>query len=189
MVKSIARKILFGWLGYSEEVSIKLPPKYVIALAPHTSNWDFIIGLLYSYSLGLRCDFMMKKFWFFWPLGHLMRALGGVPVVRSRQMSLTDQLAAAAREHDTFRLCITPEGTRKRTTEWKKGFYYIALKAEIPILLYALDYEKRTIRCTKMIQPNGNYDEQMTEVKEYFKNVKGLYPDKFALPGDEQESA
>ena len=73
--------------------------------------------------MGFKCRFMMKKFWFFWPLGYLMRALGGIPVERSKKMSLTDQMAQQALEHEEFHLCITPEGTRKPVTEWKKGFY------------------------------------------------------------------
>jgi 1-acyl-sn-glycerol-3-phosphate acyltransferase len=78
-------------------------------------------------------------------------------------------------------LCITPEGTRKLNPEWKRGFYYIAQKAGIPILLYGVDYEKKLIRCTKTIIPNGNIDEQMREIKEYFKDFKGRYPENFTI--------
>ena len=181
MKQALCRKILTGWMGYTMHVTEPQPAKYVIALAPHTSNWDFVIGLLYSRAMGFKCRFMMKKFWFFWPLGYLMRALGGIPVERSKKMSLTDQMAQQALEHEEFHLCITPEGTRKPVTEWKKGFYYIALKAELPILLYALDYEKKEIRCTKTLIPNGNIEEQMEEIKEYFREVKGKKPERFAL--------
>ena len=92
---------------------------------------------------------------------------------------MTDQLAQIARERGSFHLCITPEGTRSRTEEWKKGFYYIALKADLPILLYGLDYESKTIQCTKMIVPDGNIEEQMKEIKTYFRNFKGKHPEKF----------
>ncbi|MBQ0049115.1 MAG: 1-acyl-sn-glycerol-3-phosphate acyltransferase [Bacteroidales bacterium] len=181
MFKALCKKILMGWMGFKINVDQPHPQKYIIALAPHTSNWDFIIGILYSRSHGFRCDFMMKKAWFFWPMGYLMRALGGVPVERSKKMSLTDQLAQAAQKRNEFHLCITPEGTRKPVKEWKKGFYYIALKANLPILLYALDYEKKLITCTKTIIPNGNYEEQMAEIKEYFKDTRGKYPEKFCV--------
>lgn len=181
MFKKLSKKILTGWMGYKINVTEQHPNKYIIALAPHTSNWDFIIGLLYSRAMSVKCDFMMKKSWFFWPMGYLMRALGGIPVERSKKMSLTDQLAKVAKERNIFHLCITPEGTRKRVTEWKKGFYYIALKAEIPILLYAIDYKKKLIECKKTIIPNGNFEEQMAEIKEYFRHVIGKHPNNFAV--------
>ena len=100
----------------------------------------------------------MKKEWFFWPMGILMRRLGGIPVYRSKQMHSTDIIAEQAKQAKKFRLCITPEGTRKAQPEWKKGFYYIALKAEIPILLYGLDFADRKIVCTKTIVPNGDIE-------------------------------
>ena len=175
----MSQRILFRWLGFREEVTIHLPGKYILALAPHTSNWDFVLGRLYSNAVGLKCNFLMKKEWFFWPLGVLMRRMGGVPVYRSRQMGSTDLLAKKAIEADEFRLCITPEGTRKPNREWKRGFYYIALKANIPIVLYGLDYERRLIKCTKMVVPTGDIEKDMQEIKEYFREFKGRHPEKF----------
>jgi len=175
----LSQRILFRWLGFREEVTIPLPGKYILALAPHTSNWDFVLGRLYSNAVGLKCNFLMKKEWFFWPLGVLMRRMGGVPVYRSRQMGSTDLLAKKAIEADEFRLCITPEGTRKPNREWKRGFYYIALKANIPIVLYGLDYERRLIKCTKMVVPTGDIEKDMQEIKEYFREFKGRHPEKF----------
>lgn len=167
-------------MGWKAEVTVPVPDKYIIALAPHTSNMDFILGILYSRAMGFRCDFLMKREWFFWPLGSLMRKLGGIPVYRSKKMSMTDRLAGIARERDSFHLCITPEGTRSRTEEWKKGFYYIALKAGLPILLYGVDYPAKSIRCTKTIIPDGDLDGQMKEIKTYFKAFRGKYPGMFA---------
>jgi len=92
---------------------------------------------------------------------------------------MTDSMAEAARQADVFQLCITPEGTRSRTAEWKKGFYFIALKAGLPILLYALDYEHRLIQCTKTITPTGNVEADMLEIKTYFKDFKGKRPENF----------
>lgn len=179
--QNISRKILYGWLGFKEEVTVELPPKYIIALAPHTSNWDFVIGNLYSRAVGIRCKFLMKKEWFFFPLGYFMRRLGGIPVYRNKRMHSTDVIAEQAMSSKEFRLCITPEGTRKANAEWKKGFYYIALKAELPILLYGLDFNERRIVCTKVVIPNGNVDAQMQEIKEYFRHFTGKHPEKFAL--------
>ena len=94
---------------------------------------------------------------------------------------MTDNLAETARQSDSFHLCITPEGTRSLNPEWKKGFYFIAQKAEIPILLYGIDYEKKLIQCTKTIIPNGDIDGQMREIKLYFKDFKGRHPEKFTI--------
>ena len=180
MIQKLCRFLLFKAMGWKAVVNVPMGDKYIIALAPHTSNFDFILGLLYSRAMGFRSDFLMKKEWFFWPLGILMRKLGGIPVYRSRKMSMTDHLAETARQRDTFHLCITPEGTRSRTEEWKKGFYYIALKAGLPILLYGVDYPSKTIRCTKSILPDGDFDRQMTEITTYFKDFSGRHPERFA---------
>ena len=173
------RYLLYRLMGWQTDVTVELPKKYIIALAPHTSNWDFILGQLYSRAEGFRCGFMMKKEWFFWPLGPIFRRMGGVPVQRSKHTSLTDQLAEIARKAETFNLCITPEGTRKPVTEWKKGFYYIALKAELPILLFGLDYGRKRIVFTRAVIPNGDVESQMKEIKDYFSEFEGKHPENF----------
>jgi 1-acyl-sn-glycerol-3-phosphate acyltransferase len=123
----------------------------------------------------------MKKEWFFWPLGILFRHIGGIPVYRQKHMRMTDAMADTARNADSFHLCITPEGTRKRVEDWKKGFYYIAQGANIPILLYGIDYERKLIQCTKTIIPSGDIDKDMREIKLYFKDMKGKYPENFTI--------
>ena len=181
MFQSLSKKILFDWLGFSENVTEPLPDKCVIALAPHTSNWDFIIGKLYTTAIGESNLFLMKKECFFWPLGILMRRMGGIPVYRNKKTNITDSVAEQAKQADVFRVCVTPEGTRKANSDWKKGFYYIALKANIPILLYGLDFKTRAIVCTKKIIPNGDVDMQLQEIKDYFRNFTGKHPDQFVL--------
>ena len=181
MWKSFCRWLLYKQLGWSIDVTQEHPSKYIICLAPHTSNWDFLIGQLYNGAEGLKSNFLMKKEWFFWPLGPIFRRLGGIPVFRSKKTSMTDNLAEAARKAEKFMLCITPEGTRSPNPEWKRGFYYIAQKAEIPILLYGVDYERKLIRCTKTIIPNGDIDTQMRDIKLYFKDFKGKKPENFTI--------
>ena len=163
------------------EVTQPHPEKYIICLAPHTSNWDFILGQLYNTAEGLRTNFLMKKEWFFWPLGVLFRRLGGIPVYRQKHTSMTDALAQTALNAPSFRLCITPEGTRSRVEEWKRGFYFIAQKAQLPILLYGLDYEHRKIVCTKTVIPSGDLESDMRDIKLYFKDFKGKYPENFSI--------
>lgn len=178
---NIYQRILFGWLGFREEVTQSFPDKYIIALAPHTSNWDFFIGMLYCRAKGFSCNFLMKKEWFVWPLGKLMRELGGIPVYRNEQRGTTDIAAQQAIVMNRFRLAITPEGTRKPRKEWKRGFYYIALKAELPILLYGLDYKRKLIKCTRTFIPTGDVEKDMSEIKEYFKEFEGLHPENFII--------
>ena len=181
MIKAFCNWLLFSRMGWTANITEPHPDKFIICLAPHTSNWDFLIGQLFSKSRGMKSNFLMKREWFFWPLGLVFRHLGGIPVWRDKKTSMTDNLAETAKKLDVFQLCITPEGTRSPNPDWKKGFYYIAQKAGIPILLYGVDYERKLIQCTKTIIPNGNIEEQMREIKQYFKDFKGKYPENFTI--------
>lgn len=129
----------------------------------------------------MHINFLMKKEWFFWPMGILLRRMGGIPVYRSKHTKITDHLADEAKRRDSFKLCITPEGTRSLNPDWKKGFYYIALKAQIPVLLFGVDYSRKLIQCTKSFVPTGDVDNEMRAVKLYFKDFKGKYPEKFTI--------
>ena len=94
---------------------------------------------------------------------------------------MTDAMAESAKAAKTFHLCITPEGTRSLNPDWKKGFYFIALKAGLPILLYGVDYEKRLIQCTKTIIPSGDFEKDMRDIKHYFKDFRGKIPNNFTI--------
>lgn len=181
MLRKTCNWLLFKQMGWTANVTEKHPDKYIICLAPHTSNWDFLIGQLYNTAMGMKSNFLMKKEWFFWPLGSLFRWLGGIPVYRQKHTSMTDAMAETIKTTDHFRLCITPEGTRSRVEEWKKGFYFIALKAEVPILLYAIDYKRKLIECKMTITPSGNMDDDMRKIKLYFKDYIGKKPQNFTI--------
>ena len=169
-------------MGWKAEVDQPIPDKCILCVAPHTSNWDFFIGKTYYTALGRTSNFLMKKEWFFWPLGPLFRRMGGIPVERSRHTSMTDQLAQRAMESSHFSLAVTPEGTRSRNPQWKRGFYYIALKAQLPILLYGLDFGTKTIVCKRTLVPSGDVDADMRIIADYFSHFKGKHPENFALP-------
>lgn len=179
-MRRFCKWLLYSVMGWTKNVTVEHPQKYIICLAPHTSNWDFIIGQLYATAEGMKCGFLMKKEWFFWPLGPLFRSLGGIPVYRQKHTSMTDTLGEMARDADEFHLTITPEGTRSLNTEWKKGFYYIALKAQIPVLLYGVDYERKLIECTESFVPTGDVEGEMLALKRYFEKYKGKHPEKFS---------
>ena len=181
MLRKLSGWILYSKLGWHKDVTVPLPDKFIICLAPHTSNWDFFFGQLYTLSEGIKINFLMKREWFFWPLGPLFKSMGGIPVWRDKHASMTDNLANEATKSDSFRLCITPEGTRSPNADWKKGFYYIALKAKIPILLFGVDYEKKRIQCTRSFIPTGDFDKEMKEIKLYYKDFKGKIPENFIL--------
>lgn len=181
MLKKFCGWLLYRHWGWTKEITVDHPDKYIICLAPHTSNKDFLLGQLYAHAEGWKINFLMKKEWFFWPLGPIFKRMGGIPVYRSKHTSMTDNLAETAKRAETFRLCITPEGTRSLNPEWKKGFYFVALKAQIPVLLYGVDYEKRLIQCTKSMIPTGDVDKEMKEIKLYFKDFKGKRPELFTI--------
>ena len=181
MKEAICGFIYYKLLGWKSKVSAPDYDKYIICAAPHTTNWDLIIGKLFYGAIGRETGFMMKKDWFFWPLGPIFRWMGGIPVDRSRKTSLVDQMIKIAKSSQKFHLAITPEGTRKANPNWKKGFYYIAQGASMPILLIAIDYEKKCITAEKVIHPSGDLDKDMREIKLYYKNFKGKYPEKFSI--------
>lgn len=181
MWQSFCSWLLYKIMGWTTDVTEVHPDKYIICLAPHTSNWDFLIGQLYNGAQGMKSNFLMKKEWFFWPLGPIFKRCGGIPVYRQKHTSMTDNMADTAKQSKSFHLCVTPEGTRSPNPDWKKGFYFIALKAEIPILLYGVDYERKLIQCTKTVIPSGNVEKDMRNIKLYFKNFKGKKPENFVI--------
>jgi len=170
---------LFKIIGWTAVVTVVEPPKSVICVAPHTSNWDFLIGKLFYWSMGRKASFLMKKSWFFFPFGTLLRSAGGIAVDRSKQTSLTDQMAEEFSIHETFHLAITPEGTRKFVDKWKMGFYHIAVNANVPIQLAYIDYEKKEMGIKTIIYPTGDENADMAIILSFYENIKGLHPEKF----------
>jgi 1-acyl-sn-glycerol-3-phosphate acyltransferase len=147
-------------------------PKCVICAAPHTSNWDLIIGELFYTSIGRRARFLIKKEWFFFPFNILFKAIGGIPVDRSKRMSVTDQVAEMFETTDKLQVAITPEGTRKQVDEWKKGFYYIAIKANVPILMAYVDMKNKEIGFKGTFIPTGDADGDIAKIKSYYAELE-----------------
>ena len=126
-----------------------------------------------------QAKFLMKKEWFFFPLGWVFRSMGGIPIDRSRNQSMTEQMAAEFASHDYFRVAITPEGTRKRVDEWKRGFYYIALKARVPIQLGYIDYGRKEVGIMSTFWPTGDADADIHYIRSCYKGIRGRHGEKF----------
>lgn len=170
---------IFKLLGWKTIVGVEEPMKSVICVAPHTSNWDFFIGKLTYWALGRESHFLMKKSWFFFPLGYFLRSMGGVPIDRSKRTSVTQQMVDEFNNYDYFHLAITPEGTRSLVTKWKMGFYYIALEAKVPIQLAYIDYKKKEMGIKEILIPTGDEEADMNIIKAYYSGVTALFPEKF----------
>ena len=169
---------LFGW---TVRVSVPDYPKCIICVAPHTSNWDFIIGKLAYASVRRKAGFLMKDTWFFWPLGCFFRSIGGIPVPRRKrgERPLTDIIVERFEAADRLAIAITPEGTRSRTCEWHTGFLRIAERAQVPIVLAAIDFHTKIAKIERTFEPVGDVETDMRAIKEYYRPFKGKYPEKF----------
>lgn len=166
-----------GWKFIRTVPEIK---KSVVCVAPHTSNWDFILSKLAYTATGEAAPrFFMKKEWFFFPVGQLLRAMGGIAVDRSKNKSLTEQVAAEFAKHEEFHMGVTPEGTRQPVKAWRKGFYQIAVKAGVPIQLAYLDYAKKECGITHIFYPTGNEKEDIDEIRRFYNNVTARFPERF----------
>lgn len=177
--KFILKKI--GWKIH-DNIS-QMPSKCVLCVAPHTSNWDLLLGQLVYSSMRRKAWFLMKKTWFFFPLNIIFKKMGGIPVDRSKSKkeSLTQQMAAEFNKRDIFQLAITPEGTRKGNTEWKRGFYFIAQESGVPIVIVIMDYKTKTVTFETTFIPTGNVDVDISTVKSYYSNAEGKNKNNFIL--------
>lgn len=151
-------------------------PKLVAIVAPHTSNWDFIIGIAAVYALGLRVRFLGKHTLFQPPLGWLMRWFGGVPVNRAAPQGLVPQAVEAIDKAAAIFLAITPAGTRSSTRPWRSGFYHIAHAARVPILPIAFDGAQRTIRLFAPVETSGDYARDIPQLQALYAGIRGVNP-------------
>jgi len=161
--------------------NIPVEKKYVLAFAPHTSWTDFAIGKIALTAMGIKTTFLIKKEFFFFPMGIYLKYLGGYPVDRKRAQKLTDIIANYIKEKEEIAFLITPEGTRKRVETWKRGFYYIAQKANVPIALAYLDYRDRKGGVGPLIYPTGNYEADLKIIQNFYYGMRGRKKGRFNL--------
>jgi len=178
MKQKIARWVMFNWWGWKIEGTLPDLPKYIIAVAPHTSWKDFPLAILLRAALGLKASYIGKESLFKGPFGWLFRLTGGYPVDRSKRSNFVDAVVDMIHSRDTCIIGLAPEGTRKRVSQFRTGFYYMALGAQVPIVLARLDAEHRTIGLSAPFYPTGNLELDMEQMVQYFREAKGFRPER-----------
>lgn len=159
-----------GW-----QVAGEIPdaPKLVVIVAPHSTNWDVIWGLLLKVGLRLDIRFIGKRQAFFWPLGSLLRSFGGIPIDRSAAHGVVGEMAGLFAQQERLWLALAPEGTRKKVQKWKSGFWHIARKAGVPILPAYFHYPQRTIGFGPLFHPSEDLDADMAKIREFYRPWQG----------------
>ena len=188
-MKAFIGKLFLKLLGW--KIMPGLPPevfqKCVLVAAPHTSNWDYPIAISAMAVLKVKIRYTIKKEWMRFPLSLLFGPLGGIGIDRrpkkegDERLSMVDAIVNLFPEHETLCVMVPAEGTRALRKQWKTGFYYIALKAQVPIVLAYLDYAKKEAGIGKVVYPSGNIEADMAEIMAYYQDKNAKFPEKFAL--------
>ena len=177
-MRKIARLILrlFGWkIDDQKPADVK---KAVVVMGPHTSNRDFIIGRLSFTAMGIKGKYLIKKELFFFPMGFFLRGIGGIAVDRSGKNNVTSTAVKHFEENEEIFMVFTPEGTRSYSPRWKKGFYYIAKKANVPIAIGFMDYQKKIGGFHSIYYPTDDVNADIAAIKNVLKDYKGRFPEK-----------
>ncbi len=173
----------FWWLldrlGWTFAGKVPSIPSAVIVIAPHTSNWDMPVLLLYRYALGIRVNYLAKHSLFWWPLGSLLRWTGAIAVNRERGSDVIEQIERQFRTGQQMYLALAPEGTRSLTATWKSGFYRIARGAGVPLVLVSMDYARRRVTMSEPVRASGDVAIDMAGIRQFYADVTPRYPDKF----------
>lgn len=180
-MKKIVRFILrlAGWKideNYPKDLK-----KCVIVVGPHTSNWDFVLGKMAFIVYGINAKYLIKKEAFFFPFGFFLKKMGGIPVNRNERSNLTSTAVGLFNTSDELYMVFTPEGTRSYNPNWKKGFYYIAEKAKVPIYICYMDYAKKIGGFHSLFNPTGDIEKDIQYIKNILREYKGKYPEKGIL--------
>lgn len=169
---------LFGW-----SLQINLPDikKFVVIAAPHTSNWDFPLGILTVWALKLKVTWMGKHSLFGWPLGWFFRAIGGTAVHRNSGKNYIMQMSELFENSENLVLALAPEGTRSKTDHWKTGFYYIARAANVPIMMGSFDYQNKILGLDGLIYPGDDIEADFEKIRNIYANKHGKNPENTSL--------
>ena len=164
---------LTGWRIVGEVPNL---PKMVVIGAPHTSYWDFWLAMMVVFSLGIRIEIMgMAQLFKFPPLGAMFRWAGVFPVVRESSNGVVDQVAERVIRSEQMFLGVSPEGTRKKVTTWRTGFYHIAQKADVPILPVGFIFPKKQFIINPAFTPTGDKEADIQFLQSYYKDAVGKH--------------
>lgn len=187
-MKKVFARLMFALSGWNMDDNVPTEvSRCVIIAAPHTSNWDLYYARLAFFLMDIPLRFTIKKEWLRFPFGPLTRALGGIGIDRSPKIpgqerkSMTEAMADLFTKHQRLAMMVTPEGTRGKRTEWKTGFYYVALTAGVPIALGYLDYKRRHAGVGPIIHPSGDIDRDMRIIMGFYRDIAPKHPERFAL--------
>ncbi|MFN8371728.1 MAG: 1-acyl-sn-glycerol-3-phosphate acyltransferase [Anaerolineae bacterium] len=164
---------LLGWRPIGDIFDV---PRCVAIGVPHTSNWDVVLFLWLACYNCRAPKWMVKDQWDYPVIGFFARLLGAVFIQRDKDLNIVDQAVAEFKRRERFCLVVTPEGTRKRAEYWKTGFYYIALNAQVPIAVAAVDYKHKRAGFTKIFVPTGNIEADLEVIREALKDAHGKFP-------------
>jgi 1-acyl-sn-glycerol-3-phosphate acyltransferase len=176
ITRAIGRLILrvAGWRVTGEIPDL---PRMIWAVAPHTSNWDWVLAMLGVFALGVRANYLVKHTVFFWPLGALLRVTGGIPVNRNAPAGMVEDVAQRIAGVPEIVLAITPEGTRSRVEQWKTGFLRIAERARLPVVLVSWDYARREIRFGPLAELSDDHAMDIERIRAYYRQFVGRNPE------------
>jgi 1-acyl-sn-glycerol-3-phosphate acyltransferase len=179
-MRKICRFLLkaFGWKAVGGVAPEK---KCIIIGVPHTSAWDFVISYLFYTSIGGTASVLVKKEFFFWPIGFFLKKMGGVPIDRSKGANVIRQTIQLINEREYMHLALTPEGTRKRTRKWKAGFHFIATEAKIPVYLGSFDWGRKEITIGDKFELTDDPQNDIKRMKDFYrkKGIQGKFPEMF----------
>lgn len=175
-------KLIYAISGWTIKGTVpKDIKRCIVLMAPHTSNWDFVIGFLGFAILRIKSHSLIKKEAFVFPLGILVRAMGGVAVDRKHASNIVAGVAHEFHNRERFILIVAPEGTRSLNRNWKRGFYNIALMAKVPIILGYLDYKQKEAGLGDVFYPTGNYEADLAIMEAFYFDKHARFPEKFNL--------
>jgi 1-acyl-sn-glycerol-3-phosphate acyltransferase len=153
-------------------------PKYVMIVAPHTSNWDMPIGMAIVFALKLKLNWLAKESLFRWPFGDLIRWLGGIPINRSKSCDVVARSIQTFKDKKKMVMVVAPEGTRKKANYWKTGFYHIAIGANVPIVMGFIDYARKVGGIGPTLIPTGDIEFDMQKIRCFYDVITGKIPDR-----------
>ena len=177
----LAKFIYFEILGWkvvgNTTMSKETVKKAVVIAVPHTSWHDFYMGVLLRKIIGIKTNFVGKKELFVGPVGWYLKAIGGAPIDRHSKQNKVDAIANLFKNHEEFRMTLAPEGTRKKVDQWRTGFYYVAKKANVPIIMFTLDFENKQNKISEPFYPTNDKEADFKFMYQFFQGVMGKVPE------------